>query len=50
MEYDPSYLMRYNPRTNAKMGKRSSFYVRLAKLKECNPKAIRERYTCRKPI
>lgn len=40
MKYGPNYLMGYNPRTNAKMGKRSSFYVGLAKLKECKPRAI----------
>lgn len=41
--------MRYNPRANAKMGKRNSFYVGLAKLKECKPRAPRERSTWRKP-
>lgn len=40
MKYEPNYLIRYNPRTNAKMGKRSPFYVGLAKVKECKSRAI----------
>lgn len=42
-KHDPIHLVRCNSRTFAKtMGKRSSFYVGLAKLKERKPGAIRK--------